>query len=282
MTALRALCVVLMSLCAPVAAVAQSAANVAPAMSSEALDRLWTVLDLPASLAIMREEGQAMADDVAESYLTGNGGDAWARDMDRIYDARNMDRTMRQAFSADFGDMDTAPVIQFFDSALGHRIITLETTARRAFLDPDTEAAAYDLMSSGAISDDRAALIQEFMDVNDLVAFNTSGALNTNFAFLSGLAEAELFRMSEADILDQVYRQVEETRDSTEAWLRAYLTMAYQPLSNEELSDYIAFSERPEGQRLNRALFTGFGEMYDMQYRELGRAVARQLSSQDL
>ena len=88
--------------------------------------------------------------------------------------------------------------------------------------------------------------------------------------------------MSEADILDQVYRQVEETRDSTEAWLRAYLTMAYQPLSNEELSDYIAFSERPEGQRLNRALFTGFGEMYDMQYRELGRAVARQLSSQDL
>ena len=104
MTALRALCVVLMSLCAPVAAVAQSAANVAPAMSSEALDRLWTVLDLPASLAIMREEGQAMADDVAESYLTGNGGDAWARDMDRIYVARNMDRTMRQAFSADFGD----------------------------------------------------------------------------------------------------------------------------------------------------------------------------------
>lgn len=278
---LRATCLALLALTAPQMAVAQSATT-APAMTADTLDRIWSVLDLPEALAIMREEGRAMAADVAEDYLPGQRGDGWTRALSRIYDPQAMDRLMRTAFAEDFAGTDSAPVVRFFDSELGQRIIALETSARRAFLDPETEQAAHEMIASGAVDAGRAALIQEFMDVNDLVSFNTTGAMNTSFAFLTGLSEAELFQMSEADILDQVYGQVDDTRASTEDWLRAYLTMAYQPLSDDDLSAYIAFSRQPEGQRLNRALFAGFGRMYDTQYRELGRAVAQHMTAQDL
>lgn len=259
------------------------AQTVAPAPVDQAqVDRIWTVLDLDGSLDILRQEGQSMAADVARDYLPGRRGAGWDRAMQDIYDADRMGATMRRAFASDLTGADTGAVLAFFDTDLGHRIIGLEMSARRAFLDPDTEAAAYDLIASGTVSETRADLIEIFMDVNDLVAFNMSGALNTNVSFLTGLATSDLFRMSESDIIDQVYNNAEETRSETEDWLRAYLTLAYQPLSDDELKAYIRFSETQSGQRLNRALFAGFGAMYDAQYRALGQAVSDQLSAQDL
>ena len=284
MTRLRLLCasLALALTVAPLAVPAETPASPAVQVPAEVLDHVWQVLDIPASLAILRQEGQDMAGDVARDYLPAKPGTGWNSAVEAIYDPAAMDRLMRKAFARDFAGTDPAPVIDFFDSALGRRIVALELSARAAFLDPDTETAAHERIERGLVEEARSRQIAEFIAVNDLVEFNLTGALNTNLAFLSGLAEAELFDMSEDEILNRVYENAEETRADTEDWLRAYLTMAYQPLSDEDLAAYIAFSARPEGQRLNRALFAGFGEMYDAQYLALGRAVARQLGAQDL
>jgi len=106
--------------------------------------------------------------------------------------------------------------------------------------------------------------------------------MNTNVAFLSGLSQAELFAMSEQEILDRVWSDAEGNRADTEEWLRAYLATAYRPLADDEIRAYIDFSRTEAGQRLNRALFAGFGEMYVQQYHALGLAVARQLTAKDI
>ncbi|WP_375173000.1 DUF2059 domain-containing protein [Pseudooceanicola sp.] len=280
MTRLRTVGLALLVACVGlIAAPVRADGTQTPAASVE---RIWQVIDMPATLDLLREEGLEMAQGVADEYLPARRGDGWRRSVEEIFDPAAMTRLMTEGFAADFQATDPAPVIAFFDSPLGHRIIALELSARRAFLDPDTEAAARERVSSGQIPPERAALIDAFIAVNDLVSFNIQGALNTNFAFLSGLATSELFEMTEAQILDRVYGNAEETRTDTEEWLRAYLTMAYQPLDDAELEAYVAFSERPEGRRLNRALFAGFGAMYDVQYHALGLAVARQLGAQDL
>lgn len=271
-----------LALASPSAAQSQASAATAEVTATKALDEIWQLLDMTNSLSIMRDEGQAMVADLERDYLGAGHGAGWDRAVEQIYDPEVMNDLMRDAFARDFADTDPAPVVAFFSSDLGRKIVRLELSARRAFSDADTEAAARDRIRTGDVDPARQKQIEDFIDVNDLVAYNVTGALNTNFAFLSGLAEAELFRTTEAEILDNVYANAEETRVDTEEWLRAYLTMAYQPLRDDELAEYIAFSKRPEGQRLNRALFAGFGVMYDTQYNALGRAVADQLGAQDL
>lgn len=245
-------------------------------------DTLWARLDIDTALDIMRVEGLMMANDIARDYLPAAHGDGWQLAVDQIYDLSKMQSIMREVLQKDLVGADVDVMLAFFDDPLGARIVELESSARRAFLDPDTEEAARDRVRGGDIDDSRTALIGDFIDVNDLVDLNTSGSMNTNYHFYVGLSESEVFEMSEQEILRQVWDQAQEGEADTREWLMAYLGLAYAGLSDDELQSYIDFSATPAGQRLNRALFAGFGVMYDQQYHALGLAVADQLSGQDL
>ncbi|WP_407493316.1 hypothetical protein [Pseudooceanicola sp. MF1-13] len=251
-------------------------------ITADQQSRLWDALDMPGALDVMRREGLSLADEVAEQYLVGRTGASWQDAVATIYDGDAMGDMMMDGMVADLGGADPDPMLAFFESDLGQRIITLEMSAREVFLDSDMEEAARDRVRTDAIDPDRMELIDEFIAVNDLVDYNTSGAMNTNVAFLRGLATSEIFEMGEQEILDGVWGDSDASRSDTEEWLRAYLSTAYQPLSDEDLRAYIAFSETEAGQRLNRALFVGFGDMYTYQYNALGLAVAQQLAGQDL
>ena len=266
-----------------VPAMAQSARAEAPAaIPAEEMDRIWSALSLSEALNIMQIEGRDMSEDIAADYLPAVPGQGWRSAISRIYDGETMAQMMRDGFAEDLAGADPDPIIDFFESPLGLRIIALETDARRAFLDPDIEEAAREKVRGDDVPEERADLIEEFITANDLVDLNISGAMNTNFAFYKGLANAELFEMSEQEILDRVWNQAGENREDTEEWLRAYLTLAYEPLSNDEIRTYIGFSESEAGRRLNRALFAGFGDLYGQQYRALELAVANQLMSEEL
>ena len=112
--------------------------------------------------------------------------------------------------------------------------------------------------------------------------FNVAGGLTANLRFYRGLAEGGAIEMSEAEMLSEVWSQEAEVRADTEEWLMAYLLMAYAPLSDAEIAEYVALSGTPAGQELNRALFAGFDGMYaDLSY-ALGLAVALQMKGEDL
>ena len=60
------------------------------------------------------------------------------------------------------------------------------------------------------------------------------------------------------------------------------MLMAYTPLKQDQLEDYVALSATEEGRLMNRALFEGFNTMYDSISYALGLAAAREMQGEDL
>lgn len=256
----------------------------APAAATDA-DALFDAMGLPQILEIMRDEGLDYGASIEEDLFPGGGGTGWPAAVGRIYDTGRMDAEMRAVFEARLGTTDLGPLVDFFDSERGRKIVEVEIGARRAIMDEDIEATAREAGAALEATDpERYALLQEFIAANDLVEQNVTSAMNSNYAFYMGLMDGDAFdgALTEPEILRDVWEQEPEIRTDTEAWLMGYLGLAYGPLSTEDIEAYIAISETPEGRALNTAMFTAFGEMFGRISRELGFAAAGFIAGQDI
>lgn len=250
---------------------------------AEPVDDLMEALQIDAMLEIMRVEGTAYGEELAEDLLPGGSSAVWQDLLADIYDPEKMRTVVRSGIKEAISKIDPEPLIAFFKSELGLRILELELAAREAMVDEAVEEAArahYRDIKGG--DDPRLNQIRRFAEVNDLLDANVTGALNASFKFYSGLVDGGGLRMSEGDILSDVWSQEEETREDTLEWLYAYLLLAYEPLADVDLEGYIALSETSQGKVLNRALFAGFNAMYDEISYALGLAAAQQMQQQDL
>ena len=247
------------------------------AQNRPAMDRLGAALRLDEIVDIMRREGLATADDLAVEMLGGPRRE-WSDALARIYDPARMIATVRSGMDEELGDDEADRISAFFSSELGARIIALELSAREAFMDEGIEQASNDTaMQLPETDPDRFALLEEFIGINNLVESNVVGAMNSNFAFFSGLAEGGMFgeTLAEEDMLREIWSQEPEIRAETTVWLHSYLGLAYRPLSDEELQLYQDFSASDAGQAMNRALFTGFDRMFVHLSRALGLTLGR-------
>lgn len=251
----------------------------------EGLDTLLDALAVGDLVEIMREEGLAYGADLEAEMFEGRGGDRWDAAVAQIYDGARMARILRESLAAELTGTDLTPLIVFFTSQDGARIVSLELSARRALLDEAVEQASIErLEEMQADQDPRLDLIGRFVEANNLVEANVAGALNSNFAFYTGLADGRAFDfdLTEEQMLEDVWGQEPEIRQETEEWLYSYLAMAYAPLSDAAMENYIAMSETPEGRALNAALFAGFDVAFTTISRELGLAAAQFIAGQDL
>ncbi|MBP0482925.1 DUF2059 domain-containing protein [Sagittula sp. M10.9X] len=249
---------------------------------AEAVDDMMEALQIDEILEIMHQEGLSYGADLANDMFPGGHNDRWGAILKEIYDPEKMRIVMRGHFADVLGQTDMHRLTAFFGSDLGTRIVQLELSARRALIDDDMEAAAREAFRVADPEAPRMRQLTRFVEVGDLLEANVTGALNASFKFYSGLVDGGALQMSEGDILSDVWGQEEETRVDTEEWLHAFLMLAYEPLSDEELEQYIDVSATPEGRVLNRALFAGFNAMYDEISYALGLAAAEQMRTQDL
>ena len=173
----------------------------------------------------------------------------------------------------------------FFTTEAGQRALWLEISARRALLDDDVKAAA--ALAYARLAEEnpaRHALIERFVLANDLIDSNVMGAMNANLAFLRGMAASGVrgFELTKADMLAQVWATEAETRVEAVEWVYPFLIMAYQPLSDADLTTYVEFSESEAGQRLNGAMFSGFDDMLNVLSHELGLAYGQSMQGDDI
>jgi hypothetical protein len=258
------------------AAVAQAAAPI---------DALYRALGLPQIIEIMREEGLVYGASIEEELFASRGGARWKALVDDIYDAERMNATVRNRLDSELAAADLAPMIAFFETERGHRIVELEVSARRALLDESVEAASREALAAMIDDNDpRVTMLFDFADAGELVESNVVGAMNASYAFYLGLSEADAFAggLSEDDILADVWGQESDIRFETEEWLYSYLALAYRPLSDEELQAYTDFFLTPEGAVLNRAIFNAFDEMFVAISLALGQGASRYLGGQEL
>ncbi|PYG31700.1 DUF2059 domain-containing protein [Pelagimonas varians] len=243
-------------------------------------DDVLDALELDQLLDIMREEGVLYGSEMATDLFAGGENARWQGILEEIYDTSKMDQLVRRNFGEVLGDTDTAGILNFFESDLGKRAVSLELSARRAMIDDSVEEAA---RGSYHTAEDRVLdRVTDFIQANDLIEANVTGALNASFQFYRGMVDGGGFEMSESEILSDVWAQEAETRKDTEEWIYGFLMMAYGPLEDGDLEKYTAFSASPEGRALNRALFAGFNAMYDEISYALGLAAAQQLQGLDL
>ena len=128
----------------------------------------------------------------------------------------------------------------------------------------------------------RLELLEEFARINKLVDRNVAGALNANLAFFQGLGSGDNFEMTEEQILNDVWSREAEIREDTEGWVFGYMTFAYEPLSDEQLSSYVDIAGTEAGRALNRALFAGFDALFQKVSYDVGAAAARYSLGDDL
>lgn len=245
---------------------------------------LVDVLRLNEAAQILSDEGLTQAEDLNSEMFDGQGGAGWQMQVERIYDPSRMVEMVRAELEAELQGALLEDTIGFFGSALGQRIIRLENTAREAIQDPDVEDAARtryrELVAEGTSA--RLDQIERYISAGDMISHNVAGAVNSNYQFLRGLSDGNGLEMSEADMLADAARGLDEITEDTTEWLSAFLLLAYSPLEEEELETYIAFSLTEAGKALNRALFRGFGNAYEDISYALGRTVALNMTAQEL
>lgn len=253
-----------------------------PLAASE--DELAEALGLDRLIPIMRAEGIAHGEDIRDQMFPREGGGGWEKIVATIYDADAMERRVEVDFAGALEDRHVAPLLQFFKSDLGARIVQLEMSAREAMLDPDIEAEAEARVAAMAASKDaRLALLERFVESNELVETNVEGALNASYGFYQGLLEGGYDGgLTEGQVIADVYAQEPMIRGDTMEWVYSYLALAYGPLSDAELNEYVAFSRTEAGQALNDALFLTFNDLYGDISRSLGSAAARFMSGEDI
>ncbi len=268
-------------LAASLAAQAQVQAQAVP----QEIDPLARALGLPEIIEVMREEGLVNGGELAEEMFPGRGGSNWQELVDKIYDTGWMTRIVWTGLSAELKNTDLDPLIAFFEGETGRKIVSLEVSARRALLDKAVEESSKARLAElTAYGDPLLDLVTEYVEANELLEYNVVGAMNSNYAFYTGLQDGGAFDMTltEEQILTDVWSQEEVIRADTRDWLYGFLVMAYQPLTEAELKDYIALSETVEGQALNRALFVAFDQLFVEVSRALGRSAATFVVGEDL
>ncbi|MBT8411654.1 MAG: DUF2059 domain-containing protein [Octadecabacter sp.] len=249
------------------------------------MEELFDLLQLPDIVEIMREEGVGYGESIGEDLFAGPASPEWVATVEQIYNLDRMLAMVEQDFAASLDGDDIAAMTAFIGSERGQRIIGLEVSARRALLDDAVEDASKEAAAIAATEEtDRYAQVRDFIESNNLIETNVAGALNTNYAFYMGLMDGQAFggALTEEQVLSDVWSQEAEIRTNTTEWLYAFLLMAYQPLSDEDLLAYTSFSETDAGRELNRALFEGFDRLFEGISRSLGRAAANEMTSAEL
>jgi hypothetical protein len=254
-----------------------------PAWADARITVLVDVLRLEEAAQILGAEGLQYGAELDAEMLEGAGGAAWQAQVEAIYDPARMTETVRRALEDEMAGDTLEEAIDFFAGETGSRVVTLENTARAAIADEAVEEAARaryaELVDSG---DMRLAQVTALIDSGDMIGRNVTSAMNSNYQFLRGLAEGDATDMSDEEILADVAADLDEITEDTTAWLYGYMLLAYHPLPDEDLEAYIAFSNTPAGQALNRALFAGFGRAYEDISYALGRAAALNMAAEEL
>lgn len=290
---LRSLAIALPFAAALVAIVPQAASSQAlsgptePPLAERAphLDEMLRTLRIFEIIEVMSAEGVAGAQALEDDMFPGEGGAAWAAQANRIHGTDRMIGLFEDAFPVDaVTEEEAARATAFFTAEPGATIAEAELATRRAFLDPVIEEAAGEAFRAAVVEEDpRLDLLTGFIDANDLVERNVSGALNSNFAFYRGLADGDAFEVEipEDLMLNEVWGQEAQLRRDTVEWLYSFQLAAYSGLSDADLEAYIAFSETEAGQALNAALFAAFDVMFEQLSYELGQSAAVFIAGED-
>ncbi|WP_170463721.1 DUF2059 domain-containing protein [Ruegeria arenilitoris] len=251
-----------------------------PAAASDRVERLMQALKIEQVVEILRDEGRVQGQELDETFLGNTGGPVFEAQIEEIYAPERMQQQIAETFESRLTDSQMDRAIVFFESEVGQTIVTLENSARLAFADETIKDMAREAYLDSAQDTSLFLLVDEYIEVNDLIDRNVQSSLSSDYNFFRGLSGET--GANPEDILAQLLSEKDSVTEETRTWLYSFLLLAYQPLTEAQMRENIAFSRTDTGRAMNEAFFVGFDLIYDQVYFELGQAVSRALSASDL
>jgi DNA-binding transcriptional regulator GbsR (MarR family) len=251
-----------------------------PLQAEEKVERLLQALQLDEIIEILQDEGDVMGQTLQETFLDNNGGQVFQNQVDRIYDANRMRSQVAEVFDQTLTQRELDRAILFYESDLGQAIVSLEITARIAMADETIEEMAQDTYENGDRDTEFYKLVDEYIQINNLIDENVQNSISADYNFFRGMDLGG--EVDDAELLAQLLTQKDSITDETQTWLYSFFLLAYQPLSDAQIRENIAFSRTETGRAINDALFQSFDWMFDTIYFELGQAVGLVLKGSDL
>ncbi len=255
---------------------------ITPVAADERAERLMRAMHVTDIVEIMGQEGLEQGRELDKAMLDGAGGTYFQAQIEEIYDADWMREKLTRSVDDNLSDTQLEQAALFFESKLGQTIVSLENSARLAMMDDAIDEVARQIYRQADRDTAFYKLVDEYVQVNDLIEQNVRGSLSADLNFFLGMSDNRGVQLDGDSMLSQLLDNTEEVTAETEAWIYSFLLMAYQPLSEAQMRENIAFSRTETGRALNEALFRGFDEMIDAISYRLGEAVGRAMSASDL
>ena len=265
------------------ALIAALAVFLARPLCAEIYQDLYAALHMDEVVAVMRQEGLEEAEATAEVYLKTSARANFDGAVDALYAEASIERQLLNGLRAALAEADAELALEFYRTPLGMLVGQLETTGRVAISNDAVEEMAISIAQDALkAKEDRAELLQSAVEEMGLTEYNLSGAFAARFAFLSGLAEADELGITQDQILELIAADQDSLRAEIEQWVLGFVFMAYRPLSDAELTEYLAFQMSATGTALNQALFESFNAVSVNNAGQLGKLLAAALQARDL
>ncbi len=253
---------------------------------SSAADRFLQLCDairLNETIDIMIEEGLDYGDSIRMDMFPGVDEEIWKDQVAQIYQRAQIEQEIQDAMHKELDGVDLEPLIEYFGSPSGQNITTLELSSRRALVDQTLIGdAAERYLEMERENDPLIGHIKSLIKDGDLIENNVAGTLSSYLKFYQGLVDGGALEWSEAELLQEVWNHEAQVRIDAEEWLHGYFVTAYGPLSDEDMTAYVALWKSKEGQALNRALLGSFDKAYQTVSYQLGIAAAKYLGSEPI
>ncbi|MEP6065490.1 MAG: hypothetical protein ABJ246_06610 [Paracoccaceae bacterium] len=242
-----------------------------PVWASELSTRLMEVAQIERLLVQLAREAERSAVFVDDDFLDGNGGPVFYDTIKKLNDPARLTPRFEELLMEKLNDQQVEALLLFFESTLGQQIVELELSAREVMFDDEVEQSVRQQVAQNGTPD----LVLRMMDEGDLVERNVIDAMSSLRQFYMGQLDGGLSDFSKSDVETLLAETEEPMRIDTQIWLESFLTFAYSPLNEGDLTTYIELWETQTGKAYDTALFYAFATLFDEIGFATGQLVAR-------
>ncbi len=240
--------------------------------------RLLEAVQAPRLLSQLAFEAERSGEDIDRDFLGGTGGTVLADTVSRLNAPERLLPKIEAILTELLPEDTRTLAAEFFSSPLGARIIDLELSARATIFEPSVDQAVRAHVAENGVS----PIVADMIVQGDLIERNVDDALRVLKQFYMGRLRGGAKDLDAVEIDTFLEETQEGIRLETQLWLEAYMTLAYSPLSDDELKTYAAFWRTEPGQAYDRALFEAFVRVFEENSHALGQLVGRLEESDEI
>ena len=254
------------------------------AEESNDLNRILLALKLDRLFEEIREEGLIAAKEMQGDLKNSQSVVGWSKNINEIYSTK----LMKDYFKKELTNLESLSIfllaIDFYEKPLGVKIIENELITRIKIRDDgEKEKARNTVKQLKYLKPYRFKLYNEIINANGFIEDNISSSMNSNLAFYegyaSGLATSDQ-SLTEREMISRIWLNESETRKRMTDWVLNFSVTSFKNLNDNELKEYLAFSNSKSGRYLSNNINFIFDKLFEIQSYKLGKLLAeRSVSS---